>query len=120
MNKQTMEFLTQKTNELINSGSVCKEAKEAAENWLKSVGTETEKEETAKYLKELEEDIEPIDDLIALLGTPLAAEYMGEEVAKAFLVHAEQRKAAGEKYCDCPACSAVCAILSKKDEILAD
>ena len=48
MDKQTMEFLTQKTNELINSGSVCKEAKEAAENWLKSVGTETEKEETAK------------------------------------------------------------------------
>ena len=120
MDKQTLEFLTQKTDELINSGSVCKEAKEAADNWLKAVGTKTEKEEAAKYLKELEEDIEPIDDLMAFLNTPLAAEYMGEEGAKAFLVHAEQRKAAGEKYCDCPACSVVYAILSEKDKILAD
>lgn len=120
MEKQISEFLIQKTNELINSGSVCKEAKEAAEKWLKAVGTDAEKDETVRYLKELEDDIEPIDDLIAFLHTPLAAKYLGEERAKTFLVHAEQRKVAGEKYCDCPACSAVYAILCKKDDILAD
>lgn len=119
MNKETLNFVIEKTNALINSGSVCKEAKAAAENWLKAVGTPDEKAETEKYLKELEEDIEPIDDLIAFLNTPLAAKLMGEDGAKNFLAHAEQRKAAGEKFCDCPACSACAEILSKKDEITA-
>lgn len=42
---------------------------------------------------------------------------MGEDGVKNFLAHAEQRKAAGEKLCDCPACSACAEILSKKDEL---
>ena len=32
--------------------------------------------------------------------------------------HGEEIKAAGAKYCDCPACAAVEAILSKKAEML--
>ena len=32
--------------------------------------------------------------------------------------HARQIKAEGAKYCDCPACAAVEAILAKKEELL--
>ena len=42
----------------------------------------------------------------------------GEEKAKDVAAHAKEIKAAGAKYCDCPACAAVEAILDKKDEIL--
>ncbi len=34
------------------------------------------------------------------------------------LTHAKERKASGEKYCDCAACAAVEAILKKKEELL--
>ena len=41
------------------------------------------------------------------------------DAAKGVLAHAEEIKAAGAKYCDCPACAACEAILAKKEEILA-
>ena len=41
------------------------------------------------------------------------------EVEVKLAEHGKEIKAAGAKYCDCPACAAVEAILSKKDELLA-
>ena len=46
MDKQILDFVTEKTNALIAAPSCCKEAKEAAQNWLAAVGTDKEKEET--------------------------------------------------------------------------
>lgn len=116
--KEVLDYVVKETNALINAGSTCKEAKEAAEKWLKAVGTENEAAETERYIKELEEDIEGIDDLIAFASSPLAVKIFGEEKAKAFLAHAEELKASGAKYCDCPACTACANILSKKSELL--
>ena len=42
----------------------------------------------------------------------------GADGVKNVLIHAKERKEAGEKYCDCPACAACEALLNKKDEIL--
>ena len=70
------------------------------------------------YIAELEEDIMPIDGLIAFAGSDMGAKVFGD-AAKGVLAHAEEIKAAGAKYCDCPACAACEAILAKKDEILA-
>ena len=39
MDKQTLEFITEKTHALLEAPSCCKEAKEAAQNWLAAVGT---------------------------------------------------------------------------------
>ena len=39
------------------------------------------------------------------------AEKFGEETAKEFLAHAKELKAKGEKFCDCPACSAAQEVL---------
>ncbi len=118
MEKKILDYVTEKTNDLINAFSCSAEAKAAAQAWLAAVGTENEAEETKKYIAELEADIMPLDNLIAFAGSEQGANYFGADKAKGIVDHAKELKAAGEKYCDCPACAACAAILEKKDEIL--
>lgn len=113
-----MEYLVEKTKELIAAPSCCKEAKEAAQSWLDAVGTEKESEEAKKYIAELEEDIMPVDGLIAFAESEMGAKVFGEEKAKEVAAHGKELKAAGKLYCDCPACSAAEAVLLKKEELL--
>lgn len=47
----------------------------------------------------------------------MGAKIFGDS-AKGVADHGREIKAAGAKYCDCPACAAVEAILAKKDEML--
>lgn len=118
MEKQVQEFVVAKTHDLMDAPSCCPEAKAAAQAWLNAIGTANEAAETQKYLKELEEDITSIDGLIAFANSPAAAKAFGAEGAKKFAAHAAEIKAAGAKYCDCPACVAALAILEKKDSLL--
>ena len=72
-----------------------------------------------QYIAELEEDIMPVDNLIAFAETEMGAKvFGGEEAAKGVAAHGREIKAAGAKYCDCPACAAVEAILEKKDQMV--
>ena len=105
MTENVKTYVTEKTKELIAATACSAEAKEAANAWLEAVGTEKEAEVTKNYIAELEEDIMPIDGLIAFAGSDMGAKVFGD--------------AAGAKYCDCPACAACEAILAKKEEILA-
>ncbi len=118
MNKEVLEYVKEQSNALLTAHSACPEVKEAARKWLEAVGTENEKAETIAYLKELEEDIEPIDGLLAFASSPVAEKVFGKEGAEKFLEHAKELKASGAKYCDCPACKACENILSKKEELL--
>lgn len=118
MNQNVKDYVTKKVNELINAFSCSAEAKEVAQNWLAAVGTDKETEETKNLIAELEEDIMPIDTLIAFAGSEAGAKVFGEEKAKEVAAHGRDIKAAGAKYCDCPACAAAEAILAKKDEML--
>ena len=120
MGKEVLEYVLEKTNDLINAASCSSEAKEAAQAWLDAVGTAEEAEETRKYLAELEADIIPIDGLIAFAESEHGAEVFGAESAKDVAAHAREIKAAGAVYCDCPACAAAEAILEKKDMLLAE
>lgn len=106
------------TEDLLAAPSACKEIKDAAQNYLNAVGTEKESEVAKAYVDELEADIMPIDGLIAFAESDMGAKVFGEEGAKNILIHAKDRKATGEKYCDCPACAACEALLNKKSEIL--
>lgn len=106
------------TEDLLAAPSACKEIKDAAQNYLNAVGTEKESEVAKAYVDELEADIMPIDGLIAFAESDMGAKVFGEEGAKNILIHAKDRKAAEEKYCDCPACAACEALLNKKSEIL--
>jgi len=118
MTKELIDYVSEKTRDLMAAPSCCPEAKAAAQAWLDAVGTDNEKAETMKYLAELEEDITPIDGLLAFASSKEAAEIFGEEGAKGFLAHAQELKASGAKCCDCPACKAALAILDKKAELL--
>ncbi len=106
------------TADLLAAPSACKEIKEAAQNYLDAVGKEGEAEAAKAYVAELEADIMPIDGLISFAESDMGAKVFGADGAKNILIHAKERKEAGEKYCDCPACAACEALLNKKDEIL--
>lgn len=118
MKKEVLDYVAEKTKELMEASSCSREAKEAAQAWLDALGTETEAEETKKYIAELEEDIMPIDGLIAFAESEMGEKVFGAEAAKGVAAHGREIKAAGGRYCDCPACSAVEAILRKKEEML--
>lgn len=118
MNKETLNYVVEKTHELIDAPSCSGEAKAAAKAWLASIGSSEEAAETKKYIHELEEDIMPIDGLISFAESDHGVQVFGADTAKNIAVHAKEIKAAGEKYCDCPACGAAAAILEKKESLL--
>ena len=111
MDKETLNLVVEKTHELIGAHSCSKEAKAAAEAWLAAVGTEQEAAETQKYIEELKADIMPVDGLIGFAESEAGAQVFGADTARNVAAHAKEIKAAGAKYCDCPACAAVEAIL---------
>lgn len=119
MKKEILDFMILKTQELISAATCSQETKAAAQAWLDAVGTDSEASETKKYIEELEADIMPIDNLIGFAESETGAQVFGADHAKQVAAHAKEIKAAGAKYCDCPACAAVEAILGKKDDILA-
>lgn len=65
MEKNVRELIEAKTRELIEAPTCSSETKEAAVRWLEALGTDREKAETESYISELEEDIMPIEQLIA-------------------------------------------------------
>ncbi|MCI7301375.1 molecular chaperone Hsp90 [Ihubacter massiliensis] len=117
MDKTILNYVVEKTNELINAPTCSSETKEAAQAWLDAVGTDREASETKAYIAELEADIMPIDTLIAFAESDAGAEVFGDD-AKNVAAHAKEIKAAGAEYCDCPACMVVAEILEKKDDML--
>lgn len=118
MEKDVLDFVTAKTHDLINAFSCSAEAKKAAQDWLAAVGTDKEKQQTEKYIAELEADIMPIDGVINFASSEAGVKVFGAEKAKALAAHGREIKAQGAKFCDCPACTAVAAILTKKDEMV--
>ena len=120
MKNDVRQYVIEKSKELMAAPSCSREAKDAAQRWLDAAGTEKEAEETGKYIEELEADIVTVDGLISFAESEIGAKvFGGEEQAKGVAAHGREIKAAGAKYCDCPACAAVEAILAKKDEMLA-
>lgn len=118
MDASIKEYVKEKTHELMNAATCSAEAKDAAQLWLDALGTERELEETKAYLKELEEDIVGIDDLISLAESDQGKSLFGKELAGNIAAHGKEIKAEGAEYCDCPACKAALAILKKKHDLL--
>lgn len=117
MDKNLQDYIIKKTEEMTSVTYCCKEAREAAEIWLASVGTENEYEATEKYMAELENDLLPIDMYIAFCESERGAEIFGKDQEKE-IVHARKLKADGIPFCDCTACKAAQDIIAKKDELL--
>ncbi|MCI8416304.1 MAG: molecular chaperone Hsp90 [Lachnospiraceae bacterium] len=118
MSQSGKAYVVEKVKEMMAAASCCKEAREAAQSWLAAIGTDREAELAKALVAELEEDLMSIDGLIAFADSEAGAQVFGAEKAKAVAAHGREIKEAGGKYCDCPACVAVAAILEKKEEIL--
>ena len=119
MTQEVRDFVVEKSKELIDAPTCCEELREAARAWLTAAGTEKEAAETEKYLAELAEDIVTVDGLIAFAESEGGKKVFGEEKVQEVAAHAREIKAQGARYCDCPACAAVEAILEKKEQITA-
>lgn len=118
MTKEIMDYVSEKSRDLMAAPSCYAGAKAAAQAWLDARGTAQEVAETKKYLAELKADVTTIDGLLAFAASEAAANHLGKEAAAGLLAHAQQIKAAGAEYCDCPACTAALAILAKEAEML--
>lgn len=118
MNQDVKEYVIEKLNEMVSIPYCCEEAKAAAADWKAALGTEKEARQTEKLLTELEEDLLSIDELIAFASSENGIQVFGEENAEKEIARAQERKAAGAKYCDCPACSAAAAVLEKREELI--
>lgn len=112
-----MEKAIERTKELL-SNWCCDELKEAAQNWIDSIGTDKEKEAGKKYVLELQDSIVTVDGMLAFLPTDESKAKFGEETANEVYEHAKELKARGVANCNCPACAVASAVLELKDEIL--
>lgn len=118
MDKEVLKYVTEKTHDLINSPSCCSEIKIAAQAWTDAVGTEQETAEMKKYIAELKADIMPINMLIAFAESDEGIQLFGANTAENIAAHAKKIQTGGAKYCDCPACTAASAILSRENAFL--
>ncbi len=67
----------------------------------------------SEFIKALKDGIASLDEVVDIFSKPEMKDKMGEEAAEQIRSHAEALKAAGKKFCDCPACT-------KAREILRD
>ena len=100
----------EKVKELIAAPSCNPELKEIAGEWLDSIGMPDETEKFNALLGNAEACKTPIDGCIEFLKSDMGKKIYGDK-AETVLKDAENRKAAGEDTCICPACQACKEIL---------
>ena len=110
MNKQ--EILA-KVNELIAAPSVCASVKAAAQAYVKA----QDKPSADSLVKALAENVNSIDETIALCESDMGRQIFGAETASAMAKKGHELKAAGEKYCFCPACQAGSVIYENREAL---
>lgn len=118
MDQQAREYLKEQAKALTESSTCCPEAKEAARRWLEAAGTDQEAERTGELIARLEMDIMPVGQLISFAGSDAGAQLFGAQTAAQIEAHAKDIEAAGAVYCDCSACAAAEAILSRKEQLV--
>ena len=107
--------LQELTEKLIAIDYCVPEIKEAAQKWLETMTDSTTNGPAAEaYIAALENGVMTVDENIAFMESPAAKDVFGENLGN-MLAHAKARKAAGEAYCDCEACSLALEILKDKD-----
>ncbi|MBQ3450643.1 MAG: hypothetical protein IJL12_08610 [Selenomonadaceae bacterium] len=115
MDKQTM---IEKVKAMAAAPSCCAKLKAASAVYVDAVGTANEKIAAQNLIAEIEQDITPIDGLVAFAHSEQAIQYFGAEGAKKFAAHADELKASGAEYCDCGACAPAVEILQNKEILL--
>ena len=102
MHKQTVK---EKLQAIVAAPSCCAELKALGEEWLAAFGTDREKAASQKLIAELQTDVLEVDQVLAFFASPEGQKLFGAEKAAEMAQHMREVKAAGGKYCDCPACA---------------
>ena len=109
----TKQEIIAKVNELIAAPSVCAKVKGAAEAYLKA----QDKASADALVKALEEEVCSVDELIGLCESETGKKLFGAEQAAGMAEAAKKSKAAGGKYCICPACQAGSAVWENREAL---
>ncbi|EHF01720.1 hypothetical protein HMPREF1008_01344 [Olsenella sp. oral taxon 809 str. F0356] len=116
MDKELFDYTAQKVDELLAASSSSEGTLKAAQTWKDAVAGGIDDEaldaQTKLLLDALDEHHTTIDEVIAFASGP-ARELFGEEAAGQLLVHQQERKAEGARYCDCAACTAAQELLAR-------
>ena len=114
MDKELYDFVEERAKVLAEAGSSKAETKAAASDWLAAVQADSSEEAVDKATEALLEYLEgkprTIDGIIGFAEGP-AKDVFGEEAAAAMLEKHKARKEQGERYCDCPSCTAASELL---------
>lgn len=116
MEKELMDYITERVDILSTADTSTQVTKDAALAWKEAVAADNSdaavEKATTTLLDILEGRPTTIDGVIAFLEGP-AKEIFGEEDAAKRLADQHKRKEAGAKWCDCPSCTAATEILAK-------
>ena len=114
MDKETFDYVAERVDILAVSPASRQDTKEAALAWKDAVAADPEAADAAteKLLDYVETRMLPIDGLIEFLKGP-AASLFGADKAAEMLAKQLERKANGEKWCDCEAHVAEAELLAK-------
>lgn len=114
MEKELFDYVAERVDILIASGSSTQVTKDAAQAWKDAVAADegAADEATAKLADVLDGRPTTIDGVIAF-AKGAAVDMFGEEKAAEILAAQLKRKEDGAKWCDCDACAAASEILAK-------
>lgn len=114
MEKELFDYVAERVDILIASGSSTQVTKDAAQAWKDAVAADegAADEATAKLVDVLDGRPTTIDGVIAF-AKGAAVDMFGEEKAAEILAAQLKRKEDGAKWCDCDACVAASEILAK-------
>lgn len=105
MDKELLDYTASKVEEMLAAPSASAETKSAAQAWKDAiVRGDNADAATNRLLDAISAHQTTIDNLIGFAGSDTGKKVFGEEGAAKMLAHAEKRKAAGAKFCDCAAC----------------
>ena len=117
MDQTVRDYVVEQTHRLMEAFSCSGEAKEAAQAWLAALGADGRRKRP-EVCTGAGGGSGHCDQLIAFAESDEGRQVFGAEAAPGVAAHGREIKAAGAKYCDCPACAAAAAILEKKDLLL--
>ena len=111
------EMILEKVRNVIAAPSCCKELREAAQKYLDAVGTPAQKEAAEALVLELKDDVCALADVREFFASEMGAKVFGPEQAAQMTALADEKLAAGETVCFCPACQAGNAVLEAQAEL---
>ena len=105
MDKELLDYTASKVEEMLAAPSASAETKSAAQAWKDAIARgDNADAATNRLLDAISAHQTTIDNLIGFAGSDTGKKVFGDEGAAKMLAHAEKRKAAGAKFCDCAAC----------------